>query len=64
MMGKMTGASESAVSTPTGGGAAVSPRVVRKVVGYVVREDKLLVFTHDDIPLEVTGVQVPAGTMR
>src|SRR5690625_6103723 len=64
MMGKMTGASESAVSTPTGGGAAVSPRVVRKVVGYVVREDKLLVFTHDDIPLEVTGVQVPAGTIE
>ena len=42
----------------------MSPRVVRKVVGYVVREDKLLVFTHDDIPLEVTGVQVPAGTIE
>ena len=64
MMGKMTGARESAVSIPTGGGAAVNPRVVRKVVGYVVREDKLLVFTHDDIPLEVTGVQVPAGTIE
>ena len=64
MMGKMTGASESAVSTLTGGGAAVNPRVVRKVVGYVVHEDKLLVFTHDDIPLEVTGVQVPAGTIE
>ena len=42
----------------------MSPRVVRKVVGYVVREDKLLVFTHDDIPLEVTSVQVPAGTIE
>lgn len=63
-MGKMTSARESAVSTPTGGGAVVRPRVVRKAVGYVVREDKLLVFTHDDIPLEVTGVQIPAGTIE
>jgi len=60
----MTGAREFALIALTGGGAAVSPRVARKVVGYVVREDKLLVFTHGDIPLEVTGVQVPAGTLE
>lgn len=39
-------------------------RLVRKVVGYVVRDDLLLVFTHDDVPLEVAGVQVPAGTIE
>ncbi|WP_298860829.1 NUDIX domain-containing protein [uncultured Microbacterium sp.] len=39
-------------------------RVVRKVVGYVVHERRLLVFTHDDVPLEVAGVQVPAGTIE
>lgn len=38
--------------------------VVRKVVGYVVHDGRLLVFTHDDIPLEITGVQVPAGTIE
>ncbi|GAA1633751.1 hypothetical protein GCM10009700_21170 [Brevibacterium sanguinis] len=37
-------------------------RLVRKVVGYVVRDRRLLVFTHDDVPLEIAGVQVPAGT--
>lgn len=36
---------------------------VRKVVGYVVRNGQLLVFSHDDFPLEVTGVQVPAGSI-
>lgn len=64
MMGKMTGVSDSAASKAMRDEAAVSPQVVRKVVGYVAREDKLLVFTHDDIPLEVTGVQVPAGTIE
>jgi len=39
-------------------------RLVRKVVGYVVRNGKLLVFTHDDVPIEVAGVQVPAGTVE
>lgn len=39
-------------------------RVVRKAVGYVVREGRLLVFTHEDVPLEVAGVQVPAGTIE
>jgi len=39
-------------------------RLVRKVVGYVVRDGQLLVFTHDEFPLEFTGVQVPAGTIE
>ena len=39
-------------------------RFVRKVVGYLVRDDRLLVFSHDDIPLEVVGVQAPAGTIE
>lgn len=45
---------------------AIGPdrRLVRKVVGYVVRNCRLLVFSHDDIPLEVVGVQVPAGTIE
>lgn len=38
--------------------------VVEKVVCYVVQQDHLLVFTHLDVPLEVTGVQVPAGTIK
>lgn len=38
-------------------------RVVRKVVAYVVHEEQILVFTHDDVPIEVTGVQVPAGSI-
>ena len=36
----------------------------RKVVCYVVQQGRLLVFTHKDVPMEVTGVQVPAGTIR
>lgn len=39
-------------------------RRVPKVVGYVVHDDCLLVFTHDDVPIEVAGVQVPAGTIE
>lgn len=39
-------------------------RLVRKVVGYVVRDRQLLVFTHDALPMDVTGVQVPAGTIE
>lgn len=39
-------------------------RVVRKVVGYVVHDGRLLVFAHDGIPLEVAGIQVPAGTIE
>ncbi len=37
---------------------------VAKAVAYVVRDGQLLVFTHRDVPLLVTGVQVPAGTVR
>lgn len=40
------------------------PPVVQKAVCYVVAEGHLLVFTHDRVPLTVTGVQVPAGTIR
>lgn len=36
-------------------------RSVQKAVAYVVHQGKLLVFTHDDFPMEITGVQVPAG---
>jgi 8-oxo-dGTP pyrophosphatase MutT (NUDIX family) len=39
-------------------------RLVRKVVGYVVRDRRILVFTHDDVPLAIGGVQVPAGTIE
>lgn len=39
-------------------------RIVDKVVCYVVADGHLLVFTHDDEPLTVTGVQVPAGTVE
>lgn len=40
------------------------PTETEKVVCYVVRDGRLLVFTHDDLPLQVTGVQVPAGTVK
>lgn len=39
-------------------------RLVRKAVGYVVHGDHLLVFAHDDIPLDTAGIQVPAGTVE
>lgn len=39
-------------------------RIVEKVVCYVVADEHLLVLTHDDVPLTVTGVQVPAGTIE
>ncbi|WP_043673842.1 NUDIX domain-containing protein [Clavibacter michiganensis] len=39
-------------------------REVDKVVCYVIEHDHLLVFTHDAIPLTVTGVQVPAGSIE
>ena len=38
--------------------------VVEKSVCYVVASDRLLVFTHSDVHLSITGVQVPAGTVR
>ncbi|MCQ2001864.1 NUDIX domain-containing protein [Arthrobacter zhaoxinii] len=37
---------------------------VRKVVCYAVQQDHLLVFTHNAVSMEITGVQVPAGTVR
>lgn len=45
---------------------AVPPaaRVVEKAVCYVVADEHILVFTHDAVDLAVTGVQVPAGTIR
>lgn len=45
-------------------GAQVAKSASRKAVCYVVYHERLLVFTHVDIPLEVTGIQVPAGTVR
>ncbi len=36
----------------------------QKVVCYVVHDDHLLVFTHDDVPLQLAGVQVPAGSIE
>lgn len=38
--------------------------VVDKVVCYVVDGQRLLVFTHLSHPMTVTGVQVPAGTIK
>ena len=43
---------------------STSSREVRqKVVAYVIHNQRLLVFTHDDVALEVAGVQVPAGSI-
>lgn len=38
--------------------------LVQKVVAYVVHDRRLLVFTHDDVPIEIVGVQVPAGSIE
>lgn len=35
-----------------------------KVVCYIVHDGWLVTFTHDDIPIEESGVQVPAGTIK
>lgn len=35
-----------------------------KVVCYIVQDSRIVTFTHDAVPLEETGVQVPAGTIR
>jgi 8-oxo-dGTP pyrophosphatase MutT (NUDIX family) len=40
------------------------PQEIAKVACYVVHDDHLLVFTHDDLPMTVTGVQVPAGSIK
>lgn len=49
---------------PRGVLAADQMSVVEKAVCYVIAEDRLLVFTHDDTDMLATGVQVPAGTVR
>ncbi|WP_244198625.1 NUDIX domain-containing protein [Microbacterium phyllosphaerae] len=49
---------------PGGVLAADQMSVVEKAVCYVIAEDRLLVFTHDDTDILATGVQVPAGTVR
>lgn len=36
----------------------------KKVVVYVIRENKLLVFRHKDFSYEEVGIQVPAGTIE
>ena len=35
-----------------------------KVLAYVVRDERLLVFRHTDFSYEEVGIQVPAGTVR
>ena len=39
------------------------PKLTQKAVCYVVQEGHLLVFTHLEHPMHITGVQVPAGTV-
>ena len=41
-----------------------SPRRTEKVVCYLVRDCRLLVFRHVDWPWEEVGIQVPAGTIE
>ncbi|WP_433346972.1 NUDIX domain-containing protein [Micromonospora sp. CA-111912] len=42
----------------------VAKVVVDKVLCYVVREGRLLVFRHTDYSYEQVGVEVPGGTVR
>lgn len=44
--------------------APAATPIVEKAVCYVIAEGHLLVFTHDDVDILVTGVQVPAGTVQ
>ncbi|MGO3758501.1 MAG: NUDIX hydrolase [Agrococcus casei] len=44
--------------------AQLDRQVISKVVAYIVHDDHLLVFTHDHVPIEIAGVQVPAGTIE
>ncbi len=37
---------------------------IAKVACYVVHDGHLLVFTHDEMPMAVTGVQIPAGSVQ
>jgi 8-oxo-dGTP pyrophosphatase MutT (NUDIX family) len=46
-------------------GVAVPDKVVKdKVIAYIVRDGRLLVFRHVDYSYEEVGVQVPAGSVR
>jgi 8-oxo-dGTP pyrophosphatase MutT (NUDIX family) len=46
-------------------GVPVPERVTQdKVLCYVVRDEKLLVFRHTDYSYEEVGIQVPAGSIR
>ncbi|AZS84467.1 NUDIX domain-containing protein [Streptomyces griseoviridis] len=46
-------------------GVVVSAKVTKdKVLCYVVRDGKLLVFRHADYSYEEVGIQVPAGSIR
>jgi 8-oxo-dGTP pyrophosphatase MutT (NUDIX family) len=42
----------------------VAQPVKHKVICYIVRDGQLLVFAHLDQPWDVSGLQVPAGTIR
>ncbi len=36
----------------------------QKVVAYIVRDDRIVVLRHADLPWDEAGLQVPAGTIR
>jgi 8-oxo-dGTP diphosphatase len=36
----------------------------QKVVAYIVRDDRIVVFTHADHSWDQAGLQVPSGTIR
>ncbi|WP_130865232.1 NUDIX domain-containing protein [Acidipropionibacterium timonense] len=42
----------------------MSKKRTNKVVCYIVRDEHVITFTHDGVPLEEVGVQVPAGTIK
>lgn len=44
--------------------AVVAKVVKEKVLVYVVRDERLLVFRHVDVSFEEVGIQVPAGSVR
>jgi 8-oxo-dGTP diphosphatase len=44
-----------------GGSAMHRPQ---KVVAYIVRDDRIVVLSHPDLPWDQAGLQVPAGTIR
>lgn len=43
---------------------AISKARVDKVLCYIVRDERLLVFRHVDFSAEEVGIQVPAGTIK